>query len=71
MTTLKFLRTNIDIQNDLTQKRALKFRTVLNSRGQFRFSNEQSLNADVHFLEKSKYYTYIIIFLQELVVRVE
>ena len=52
----------------ITRKRALKFLTVLDSRGHFWFSNKQPLNANIHFLEKSKYYFYIIIFLQKLVV---
>ena len=38
----------------MTQKRALKFLTVLDSRGHFRFNNEQPLHANEHFLEKSK-----------------
>ena len=52
----------------MTHKRALKFLTALNSGGKFWFSNKLPLNANVYFLEKSKYYTYIIMFLQKLVV---
>ena len=55
----------------MTQKRALKFLTVLDSRDYYRFGNKQPLNANIHFFEKSKYYTYIIMFLQKLVVRVK
>ena len=42
--------------------------TVHNSRGHIRFSNKQPLMASVHFFEKSKYYSYILTFLQKLVV---
>ena len=49
-------------------KRALKLLNDLDSRGQFWFSNKQPLNANVHFLEKSKYYAYTIMFLKILVV---
>ena len=52
----------------MTHERALKFLTTLDSRGHFLFSNKQSLNANVDFLEKSKLYAYIIMFLQNLVV---
>ena len=52
----------------MTQKPALKFLTVLDSCGHFQFSNKQPLNADVYFLEKAKYYIYIIMFLQKLMV---
>ena len=38
----------------MTHKRALKFLTVLDSCGPFRFINKQSLNANVHFFKKSK-----------------
>ena len=52
----------------MTHKRAIKFLDVLSSRGYFRLSNKQPLNVNVHFLEKSTYYAYILIFLQKLVV---
>ena len=46
----------------MTHKRALKFLTDLNSLGHFPFSNKQPLKAKARFLEKSKYYTYLIMF---------
>ena len=52
----------------MTHQRTLKFFKVLDSHGHFRFSNKQSLKANVHFLEKSKHYTYIIMFLEKIVV---
>ena len=55
----------------MTHKRVLKFLTARGphpSRAHFRFSNKQPLNANVHFLEISKYYAKIIIFLQKLMV---
>ena len=54
----------------MNYKGALKFFTALDSRGHFRFSNKSgsALNANAHFLEKVKYYTYIIMLLQKLVV---
>ena len=55
----------------MTHKRASKLLAVLDSRGHFRFSNRQPLNANIHFFEKSKYYICIIMFLQKLVVQVE
>ena len=64
-------RINIVTQNCMIHKRALKFLPVLNSRGHFRFSNKQPLSTNVHFLKKTKYYTYIIMFPQKLVVWIE
>ena len=52
----------------MTHKRTLKFLTVLNSRGHFRFRKKQPLNANLRFLEKSKYYAYTLMFLEKLVV---
>ena len=50
----------------MTHKRSLKFLTVLNSHGHFRFGSNKPVNANVHLLEKSKYYTCIIMFLQKI-----
>ena len=50
----------------ITHKRALKFLTVPDSRGHFRYSNKQPLKENVHFFEKSKYCTFIITFLQKI-----
>ena len=52
----------------MTHKQALKLLTALDSHGHFWFNNKQPLNANVHFLEKSKCFTYIIMSLQKLVV---
>ena len=46
----------------MTPKRALKFLTITNSRGHFWFGSKHPLSANVSFLEKSKYYAYIIMF---------
>ena len=52
----------------MTHKRALKFLSALNSSGNFRFSNKQPRNANIIFLEKSKYYAYMLMFLQKVMV---
>ena len=52
----------------MTHERASKFLATLDSRGHFLFINKQPLNANIDFLEKTKYYTYIIMFLQKIVV---
>ena len=54
------------MQNYMTHKRTLKFRTDLDSYGHFRSKTKEPLNANVPFLENSKYYAYINMFLQKL-----
>ena len=53
----------------MTHKRVLKFLMVLNSCGQFRFSNKQPAKVKIYLV--AEYYIYIITFLQKLVVREE